>query len=603
MKKRPAPSVMNALRRRILLPMVALWLVLVCLVTCISAKSFYISLQGAATGYLTTAFAGYEEHPQTSKLDLGKHTYSLLTIDAFNPLMLPQHPSPVSSDDWYWGKWDLIYGYRYDMCWYDEEGNMELAPGYYLYNSGSTSPSFFIDLQDSEELLTWCAERFDFSAAHGSTFFLEGLKLDGTLEGNRYYVNSISQATRDHYGNLTNHYEPLITVTDPVQTGTPKEIYDVILDTSHTDTLGTFRHRGVTYTSAAELLDSGLWDDYGLFSAVMVIGRSNPMGGIVKMAIHCRPLQYVGLRLIPFYLISGILLWVCLALILGSIRRKLAEPLDLILAAYAADRPALSYYWNPWAELQALGNHFDRTQAERHHAKNEVRRLTTALDHAEHAEQHRRQMVSSIAHELKTPLAIIHSYAEGLQSGISAEKQGHYLSVILGETERMDGLVLEMLELSRLEAGKVRLNLDITDPVKLVQETFTLLEPAAREKNLTVELSMPQPFTLTADEARLQQVIRNFATNAVRYTPEGGFIKVTVAQVPLGTLFTFRNSGTPLSEEALARVFDSFYRASDVPGGSGLGLAICKSIITLHGGTCSVENTPTGVQFQFYIPK
>ena len=600
MKKRPAPSVYKALRRRIVLPMVALWLVLITLITCISAKGFYTILRSNAADYLSIPFAGFEKTPTKTKLDLVKHAYSLISIDRFNPLMLPQRPRSIGSDDWYWGKWELIYGYRYDMCWYDQQGNMEFAPGYYLYSTDT--PSFYIDLRDSEELMQWARNTLEFDFL-GSTWWIEGLKLTGHLDGNKYYVNSLEQATRDHYGNLTNRYETLVQVANPVQQGTKLDVTDVRLNTSHTDTLGPFRHRGITYQSAGELLDVGRMDDYGLFSAVMVMGRANPMGGSVKMAIHCRPIVYAGLRLIPFYLVSGILLWIALALLLWSIRRKLTEPLDLIIAAYAADRVILDYNWNPWAELQALGRHFDRTQPERHHAKNEVQRLSTALEYAENAEKHRRQMVSSIAHELKTPLAIIHGYAEGLQSGIAAEKQDHYLSVILGETERMDGLVLEMLDLSRLEAGKVRLSSDTVDPCKLVRDTFSRLAPAAEEKHLNVELALPDDFTITADEARLEQVIRNFAHNAVRYTPAEGFIKVSVEQAPLGTVFTFRNSGEPLSEEALERVFDSFYRASDAPGGSGLGLAISKSIITLHGGTCSVQNTPVGIQFRFWIPR
>ena len=599
MKKRPAPTVYKALRRRIVLPMVALWLVLITLITCISARGFYTDLRSNAADYLSIPFAGFEKTPTKAKLSLVKNAYTLISIDRFNPLMLPQRPRSIGSDDWYWGKWELIYGYRYDMCWYDQQGNMEFAPGYYLYSTDT--PSFYIDLRDSEELMQWARNTLEFDFL-GSTWWIEGLKLTGHLDGNRYYVNSLEQATRDLYGNLTNRYEPLVQVADPVQRGTKLDVTDVSLNTSHTDTLGPFRHRGITYQSAGELLGVGRMDDYGLFSAVMVMGRSNVMGGSVKMAIHCRPIVYVGIRLMPFYLVSGLLLWIALSIILWNIRRKLTEPLDLIIGAYAADRVSLNYNWNPWAELQALGRHFDRTQPERHQAKTEVQRLTTALEYAENAEKHRRQMVSSIAHELKTPLAIIHSYAEGLQSGISAEKRDRYLTVILEETERMDGLVMEMLDLSRLEAGKVKLSTDTVVPAALIRDVFSRLEPAAAEKELQIELNLGKDFTITADEARLEQVIRNFAHNAIRYTPQGGHVHVLLEQAPLGAVFTFRNDSPPLSEEALERVFDSFYRADDQPGGTGLGLAISKSIVTLHGGTCSVSNTPIGVQFRFYIP-
>ena len=612
MKKRPAPTVYKALRRRIVLPMVALWLILITLITCISARSFYLNLQGNATEYLTISFSNYEETPHIAKLNLVKHAYSLISIDRFNPLMLPQRPRSMGSDDWYWGKWDLVCGYRYDMCWYGENHKAEFPPGYYLFTSGYNSeipesqcPSFYIDLADSEELLQWAKKMGNFDY-FGTLFTASptGYKLTGWLDGNRYYVNSIYDSYYEPVGLYGEKYtyKEAIRVDPPNPTGTYQTIQGVSLFTSHHDTFGPFRHRGVTYASTGELLEAGIGNEYGLFSAVIIIRRASIMGGSVAMAIHCRPVVYAGLRLIPFYLVSGVLLWIALALILWNIRRKLTEPLDLIIAAYAADRVTLGYNWHPWAELKLLAAHYDRTQPERHQARNEVQRLETALEFSQNAEAHRRQMVSSIAHELKTPLAIIHGYAEGLQSGIAADKQDRYLTVILEETERMDGLVMQMLELSRLEAGKVKLSTDTVNPGKLIREVFDRLEPSAKAKNLQVELVLPKDFTITADEARLEQVIRNFAHNAVRYTPEGGLVRVVLEQAPLGASFIFRNSSPPLSEEALERVFDSFYRADDQPGGTGLGLAISKSIITLHGGTCSVKNTPIGVQFQFYIP-
>ena len=91
---------------------------------------------------------------------------------------------------------------------------------------------------------------------------------------------------------------------------------------------------------------------------------------------------------------------------------------------------------------------------------NEITRLNTALTYAKTAEENRRQMTSHIAHELKTPLAVVHSYAEGLQEHIAEDKRDKYIDVILSETERMDAMVLEMLDLSRLEAGKVKLSRD-----------------------------------------------------------------------------------------------------------------------------------------------
>ena len=591
MKKRPAPTVYKALRRRIVLPMVALWLVLITLITCISAREFFESLEDGALRVLTTHIHLLSDNPSVAKLIFSDHIYVSIMPESSNFLMLPQRPNSMSSKQWFWGKWDLVHGFRYDICWYDEEGNVQFPPGYYLtFTHGAKD--YYIDLNESETLRNWAREQYTQYNFTG-LWIGSDLQLQGYLEGDRFHLSAIKLTIADHYW---------VNTDDHSRDGSPITVSR--LNTTACDSYGPFQHRGKVYQSAGDLLkDPDIeGSSYGLFSAVITMRLQNASGGSAALAIHCRPIVYVGIRLIPFYLVSGILLWIALALLLWNIRRKLTEPLDLIIGAYAADRVALNYNWNPWAELQALGRHFDRVQPERHQAKTEVQRLTTALEYAENAEKHRRQMVSSIAHELKTPLAIIHSYAEGLQSGISAEKRDRYLTVILEETERMDGLVMEMLDLSRLEAGKVKLSTDTVVPAALIRDVFSRLEPAAAEKELQIELNLGKDFTITADEARLEQVIRNFAHNAIRYTPQGGHVYVLLEQAPLGAVFTFRNDSPPLSDEALERVFDSFYRADDQPGGTGLGLAISKSIVTLHGGTCSVSNTPIGVQFRFYIP-
>ena len=233
----------------------------------------------------------------------------------------------------------------------------------------------------------------------------------------------------------------------------------------------------------------------------------------------------------------------------------------------------------------------------------ETKRLSTALEYARTAEQDRRQMTSNIAHELKTPLAVIHSYAEGLREHIAEEKRDKYLDVILSEAERADAMVLEMLDLSRLEAGKVKLTRSGFSLAELARSVFARFDMAAEAKGLEVVFDFPEALTVTADEGRIAQVIENYAANAVKYTPEGGHIRVSARRIPSGTRFAVENDSPPLSAEALEKVWESFYRADESRsgGGTGLGLAIAKSIIELHGGTCEVRNTQTGVEFGFVI--
>ena len=235
--------------------------------------------------------------------------------------------------------------------------------------------------------------------------------------------------------------------------------------------------------------------------------------------------------------------------------------------------------------------------------KTEITRLNKALDYAHRAEENRRALVSGVAHELKTPLAVIHGYAEGLKERIAEDKRDKYLDTILAETERMDGLVLQMLDLSRLEAGKVKLARDTFDLGEMVREVFGKLELLAAQKNLELSFEMPEKLVVTADRGRIEQVVTNFASNAVRYTPPGGWIRVRIFSREDGWGMTVENKSSPFSPEQLERVFDSFYRIDEsrTGKGTGLGLAIARSIVELHGGNCHVRNTGPGVEFGFSV--
>ena len=257
-----------------------------------------------------------------------------------------------------------------------------------------------------------------------------------------------------------------------------------------------------------------------------------------------------------------------------------------------------------WVDSCELIENYKEMREQLRMRSNEITRLETALDYAQRAEAKRRQMTSNIAHELKTPLAVVHSYAEGLQEHIAEEKREQYLQTILSETERMDTMVLEMLDLSRLEAGKVKLARDEFDLVALAKSVFDTLTLKSEEKGLQMLLELDEPVMVSADEGRIRQVIENYASNAVKYTPEGGRISVRIEAGLVKTTFLVENESAPLPPEALANIWDSFYRVDDSRtgrSGTGLGLAIAKSIVELHGGSVDVRNTKTGVEFRFTI--
>ena len=168
----------------------------------------------------------------------------------------------------------------------------------------------------------------------------------------------------------------------------------------------------------------------------------------------------------------------------------------------------------------------------------------------------------------------------------------------------MDTMVLKMLELSRLEAGKVRLAADQFSLVRLTRSIFDTLTSMAQKRRIQIHYVLAEDFDITADEGRISQVITNFATNAIKYTPEGGNVWISVCRHSGRTIFKLENECDPLPPEVLESVWNSFYRAdaSRTTPGTGLGLTIAKAIIELHGGTVHASGTSNGVEFRFELP-
>lgn len=327
---------------------------------------------------------------------------------------------------------------------------------------------------------------------------------------------------------------------------------------------------------------------------------------IMLTAIRSKPLMAAVSALRYVYIVTFLVAVLGTAIARNLIKKKILTPLQEVNAGVADGFTNISSYRdNPqvWREASELYEHYRETQDKLRRDKTEITRLETALNYAKSAEDSRRQMTSNIAHELKTPLAIIHSYAEGLNERIAEEKREQYLSVILSETDRMNDMVMEMLDLSRLEAGRVKLSREDFSLPELASLVFERLELAIAAKDLILTMQPDNDCIINADMARIEQVITNFAINAVKYTPAGGNILVRTTKARSTVIFAVENENPPLSNEALSKVWETFYSADEsrTASGTGLGLAIAKSIIDLHGGKCSATNTKTGVEFSFTI--
>ncbi|WP_376789066.1 ATP-binding protein [Thermoflexus sp.] len=224
------------------------------------------------------------------------------------------------------------------------------------------------------------------------------------------------------------------------------------------------------------------------------------------------------------------------------------------------------------------------------------------------AEQQRRQMLADIAHELRTPLGILQGHLEALIDGV-LPLELEQVAQIHDEVRHLARLVEDLRLLTLAEAGQLRLDREIVDLKRLIEETVDGIAFQAAEKGLHLEVELPAELPpILADPTRVRQVLMNLLTNAVRYTPSGGQIVVRAQDLGDGVQVSVRDTGIGIAPEDLPHVFDRFYRAersrSRADGGSGLGLAIAKHLIEAHGGRIGVESTPgEGTCFFFTLPR
>ncbi len=225
------------------------------------------------------------------------------------------------------------------------------------------------------------------------------------------------------------------------------------------------------------------------------------------------------------------------------------------------------------------------------------------------ADQMRRDFVANVSHELRTPLTAIRGYVEALAEGdVNAEDSRHFLEIIARHTQRMEGLVKDLLRLARLDAGQETLDVAACDARGLVRVVVADLTPALERRGQRVEVTIaPGAETLRGDAAKLQDALRNLVTNAMIYAPERTGIQIDVSRVGNQMRVSVSDEGPGIPEEDLSRVFERFYRVDKSrardPGGTGLGLAIVKHLVGLHGGEVRAENRAEGgARFTILLP-
>lgn len=219
-------------------------------------------------------------------------------------------------------------------------------------------------------------------------------------------------------------------------------------------------------------------------------------------------------------------------------------------------------------------------------------------------EEKRKELIANISHELKTPITIIQGSINGIKSGMYGAEM---YDDILEETIKMNDLVMEMLEISKLESPSFKLKKEPFDLCSLVLKGSDKLKSMIIDKKLNLIFNIDEEFIVLGDEKRINQVITNLMTNAIKYTPTGEniVVKVELDKHKNKYEFIIENFGIRLEDEDLKNIWDSFYRGEKSRnkkyGGTGLGLFIVKRILEIHGSNFGVENGSNSVKFFFNL--
>ena len=239
-------------------------------------------------------------------------------------------------------------------------------------------------------------------------------------------------------------------------------------------------------------------------------------------------------------------------------------------------------------------------------ANNDLRR---DLDRRNREEEMRREFLSNVTHELKTPIALVRGYAEGLQDGIAddPENRAFYLETIVEESDRMNNIVQKVLQLNQLEFGDGSVSMERFDITALISNYLENASILAQKNGLTVQFEQKDPLFVWGDPFLIQEVFQNYYSNAlnhadgekvidIRCEPAGDLVRVTVF-----------NTGNPIPEKSLPHIWEKFYKVDKARtrayGGSGVGLSIVKAIMDLHNRDYGVENYENGVAFWFELDR
>jgi len=271
------------------------------------------------------------------------------------------------------------------------------------------------------------------------------------------------------------------------------------------------------------------------------------------------------------------------------------------------------YSGNRSDEIQTLGQNMNYMSDRLENAIGKLQEANEILKEdirrKEAIDEMRKDFIANVSHELKTPIALIQGYAEGLNEGLCEDEESrkYYTEVILDESEKMNKMVKQLLTLSSLESGNSILHKERFNLTSLVESVIESMSILIGEKNVNIVFDSTKDIYLNADEFKIEEVVTNYISNAIHHVKDSGEIRINISDHENIIGFSVYNTGNPIPEKDINNVWEKFFKLdkahSRAYGGSGIGLSIVKAIVEAHNGTVAVRNILEGVEFSFNIPK
>lgn len=322
-----------------------------------------------------------------------------------------------------------------------------------------------------------------------------------------------------------------------------------------------------------------------------------------SVSISNRFLAYVGMVAV---LISALLvLWLSNRfskpiLELAKISERMKH-LDFEVKYTGDDRTEIAVLGN---NINELSEALEETISELKTANNE---LLKDIERKDKVDEMRREFLSNVSHELKTPIALIQGYAEGLREGVNddAESREFYCDVIMDEAARMNTMVKKLLTLNQLEFGNEVVTMERFDVAALIKNYIVSCDILVKQNNVSIRMEEYDPIYVWGDEFKVEEVFANYFTNAINHAGGDKIIDIKIRKEEQSVRVSVFNTGEPIPQESVDHLWEKFYKVDKARtreyGGSGIGLSIVKAIMESMNQECGVVNYDNGVEFWFTL--